>query len=165
MKLLVREISPRTAVSVAVVAIVASFIAGREKPSEPVMAAHAAVEQRNSAPEEVQELNLEKLRRTPPQPGSIDPFAPRSFAPPPPKMADAAPAKPTAPPLPFTYLGKVVDGDKTVVFVARADENYALEAGQTVAGSYRVDKITEAAVNFTYLPMKTRQTLTIPRTE
>ena len=164
MRMLARNVSPRTAAAVVAIAFAASLIVGREKPSGEVMAVHAAIPPR-TIQEEGPELSVEKLRRVLPQPGTVDPFAPRSFAPPPPKMADAPPARPTAPPLPFTYLGKVIDGGKTVVFVARADENYAIEQGQTVAGAYRVDKITEAAVSFTYLPMKTKQTLTIPRTE
>jgi len=67
--------------------------------------------------------------------------------------------------LPFTYLGKVVDGGKTSIFVARGDENYSLEPGQTIGGTYRVDRITDSDVTFTYLPMKTRQTLRIPAGE
>jgi hypothetical protein len=130
------------------------------------MAVAAVVERKAFSEEQGQDLNVDKLRRELPQPGTTDPFAPRSFAPaPPPMAANAPPPKPTAPPLPFTYLGKVIDEGKTLVFVARADENYALEAGQTVAGTYRVDKITDSTVTFTYLPMKTRQTLTIPRAE
>lgn len=165
MRLLTRDITPRTVAAVIAVAVLASFIAGREKPSQPVMAAHAAVDPRPSMNGEGPELDLDRLRRAPSEPGKVDAFAPRSFAPPAPKLADAPPAKPTAPPLPFAYLGKVVDNGKTSVFVARGDENHAIEAGQTIAGTYRVEKITDSAVTFTYLPMKTRQTLAIPRSE
>ena len=163
--LFTRAIPPRAALAVVALALIASVVAGREKPSEPVVTASVSREHKTSTEKEEQELNLDKLRRHLPQTGPADPFAPRSFAPAPPKAASAPPPKPTAPPLPFTYLGKVIDEGKTVIFVARADENYALEAGQTVAGTYHVDKITDAAVTFTYLPMKTRQTLTIPRAE
>jgi hypothetical protein len=164
-RLLTRDISARTAAAVIAVAVLASFVAGRERPSPAVMTAHAAVAPRPVPGEEEQELNLDKLKRALPEPGKVDPFAPRSFAPPAPKLVDAPPPKPSAPPLPFAYLGRVVDNGKTSVFVSRGDENYALEAGQTVGGTYRVDKITDSAVTFTYLPMKTRQTLAIPRSE
>jgi hypothetical protein len=164
-RLLTREISLRAAAVVVAAALLVSFLAGREKPAETVMAAHAAVVAKPYANEEEHELSLDKLRRALPEPGKVDPFAPRSFTPPQPRLADAPPARPSAPPLPFTYLGKVIDNGQTSVFVARGDENYSLEAGQTIAGSYRVDKITDTAVTFTYLPMKTRQTLAIPRTE
>jgi len=156
--LLTRDIPPRAAAAVVALALVASVVAGREKPSQELIEVQKPFQQRL---ENEAELNLDKLRRELPQPGEADPFAPRSFAPPP-KVAHAAPAKPTAPPLPFAYLGKVVDGGKTSIFVARGDENYSLEPGQTIGGTYRVDKITDSDVTFTYLPMKTRQTLRIP---
>lgn len=165
MSLLTRDIPPRATAAVVVLALAASVVVGHEKPSDPV-AVVASIDRSGTIPDKDEtRLEVEKLRRELPRPGGADPFAPRSFAPPAPAPAAhaaAAPARPTVPPLPFVYLGKVVDGAKTRVFVARDDENYALEAGQTVAGAYRVEKITDAAVTFTYLPMKARQTLAIP---
>jgi hypothetical protein len=159
--LLTRDIPPRAAAAVVALALVASVVAGREKPSQELIEVQKPLQQKL---ENEAELDVDKLRRQLPQPGEADPFAPRSFAPAP-KVAHAAPAKPTAPPLPFTYLGKVVDGGKTSIFVARGDENYSLEPGQTIGGTYRVDRITDSDVTFTYLPMKTRQTLRIPAGE
>ena len=162
--LLTRDIPPRATAAVVALALVASVVLGRERPSDPVSI--SLPERSREAPEkEDAALDLDKLRRQLPQPGPNDPFAPRSFAPAPPKMAMAAPAKPAAPPLPFAYLGKVIDGGKTSVFVGRGDENYSIEPGQTIGGAYRVDKITDTDVTFTYLPMKTRQTLHIPTSE
>ncbi|HEX2648641.1 MAG TPA: hypothetical protein VHN19_01740 [Burkholderiales bacterium] len=161
MNLLTRDIPPRAAAAVVALALVASVVAGREKPSQELIEVQKPLQQKL---ENEAELDVDKLRRQLPQPGEADPFAPRSFAPAP-KVAHAAPAKPTAPPLPFTYLGKVVDGGKTSIFVARGDENYSLEPGQTIGGTYRVDRITDSDVTFTYLPMKTRQTLRIPAGE
>jgi hypothetical protein len=166
MKLFNRDIPPRAAAAVVALALLASVVAGREKPADPAPIVQASIDRNPSVQLPDAEIEVEKLKREETAPSSsADPFAPKSFAPPPPKRADAAPARPTAPPLPFTYLGKVIDGGKTVVFVARADENYTLEAGQTVAGNYHVDKITDTTVTFTYLPMKTRQTLQIPASE
>ena len=165
MSLLTRDISPRAALAVVALTLVASVVAGREKPARELVDVRASLPPRASAGESGTDLDLDKLHRELPPPGTADPFAPRSFAPPPPKMAEAAPSKPSAPPLPFTYVGKVIDGGKTSVFVARGDENYSLEKGQTIGGAYRVDRITESAVTFTYLPMKTRQTLHLPASE
>ena len=166
MMFLTREIPPRTVAAVMALALLASILAGREKPSAEVMTAHAAVDRQTTAEVLEKELDIEKLKREPSAAGgtagTADLFAPHSFAPPPPKTA-AAPAAPPGPPqLPFTYLGKVIDGGRTSVFVARGDENYSLEAGQTIAGSYRVERIDDTAVTFTYLPMKARQKLAIP---
>ena len=165
MSLLTRDIPPRATAAVVALALVASVVVGREKPTQEVVDVQRSLHQGSSADESKIELNIDRLRRALPQPGEADPFAPRSFAPAPPKTAHGAPAKPTAPPLPFAYLGKVVDGGKTSIFVARGDENYSLEPGQTIGGTYRVDKITDSDVTFTYLPMKTRQTLHIPASE
>ena len=165
MSLLTRDIPPRAAAVVVVLALVASVVAGREKPTQEIVGVQSSLSQGNPAGEKETELNIDKLHRELEQPGGNDPFAPKSFAPPPPKTAALAPAKPSAPPLPFTYLGKVVDGGKTSIFVARGDENYSLEPGQTIGGAYRVDRITERDVTFTYLPMKKRQTLHLPASE
>jgi hypothetical protein len=87
----------------------------------------------------------------------------KPYAPPPPACPTAAvaPPKPAAPPLPFTYLGQMLDEGKLQVFVARGDNSYSLSAGLTI-DQYRVDKIADGSVTFTHLPSRTRQTLHIP---
>jgi hypothetical protein len=69
------------------------------------------------------------------------------------------PAKPVAPPVPFKYLGQMVDRGQLTVFVARGDELLSLKQGDVVASQYRVDAATEASVTFVYLPLNERQTL------
>ena len=69
------------------------------------------------------------------------------------------PPPPQAPPLPFTYLGKMIDGEQTTVFLTRQDRNYVVRLGDTLDGSYRVEKIEEDRVALTYLPLGTEQTL------
>ena len=106
------------------------------------------------------DIDLARLKRGPGAGTIVDLFAPPVVAPPPGDTPDTPPA-PTAPPLPFTYLGKTIDGDKLTVFVARGEEHYTLEPGRTI-DTYRVEKVTDAAVTFRYLPLGTRQTLAIP---
>lgn len=100
--------------------------------------------------------------------GSIeDLFAPRSWArpeaqpaPPPPVAGpEAPPAAPTAPPLPYKYLGQLREPGRTVVFLARGDDPVMAETGQVIDGDYRVERISETEVEFTYLPLATRQIL------
>ncbi|HZD21194.1 MAG TPA: hypothetical protein VE325_11025, partial [Burkholderiales bacterium] len=89
-----------------------------------------------------------------------DAFAPRNFAPPAP-VAEAqpqAPAKPVAPPLPFKYAGRMTDGDKLEIFLEHGQEFLTVERGQRI-GNYRIDKVTDEQIVFTYLPLKTKQTL------
>ena len=89
----------------------------------------------------------------------VDAFAPRNFSPVVPAQAQAA-AKPTVPPLPFRYIGRMQDGDKLAVFLMNGNESVAVAAGDRI-GDYRVEKVTDAEIVFTYLPMKAKQTLTL----
>ncbi len=92
-----------------------------------------------------------------------DPFQERSWAP---RArsggADAGAASappPQAPPLPFAYMGKLVEDATTTVFLARQDRNYVVRAGDTIDGTYRVERIGDDGLVVTYLPLKIQQTL------
>lgn len=141
---------------VPVVALLASVVAGREKPSLPEFVAPAArLETRL-------ELDLSRLENRAEGEGvKSDPFAQKSFAPPEAKAPERAapPPKPTAPPLPFAYLGKVIEDGKLSVFLARGGENLSVSPGDTIGGEYRVDAVTESEIRFTYLPLRTKQSL------
>ena len=149
---------------VAALAVVtaAGVVAGREKPAlELVEARPAQTEKRTAA---LPEIDLTRLARADaPAPGA-DPFAPKSFAPAPqpqPQQATAR-AAPSAPPLPFTYIGKLTQDGRTEVFVLRGDELISIAAGQQIDAQYRVDAISDARIAFTYLPLKSRQMLELP---
>ncbi|HUQ24771.1 MAG TPA: hypothetical protein VM140_03810 [Burkholderiales bacterium] len=140
--------------AVTVLALLASVVAGRERPAtvaEPVARIDSRVQ--------LGDLDLSKLERAAPgsAPGA-DPFAPKSFAPQQQQQQAAAPAKPQAPELPFRYLGKLIEDGKLSVFLANGEESLTVTAGAKI-GDYRVDKVTESEVQFTYLPLKTRQSL------
>ena len=144
---------------VAAVGALASVVAGREQPSiaavrEPV----AHLEKRLPALEDIDLAKLEdRTNRINEDGAKLDAFAPRNFAPVIPPQAQAA-AKPVAPPLPFRYIGKMVDGDKLAVFLANGNESMAVAQGDRI-GDYRVDKVSDAEIVFTYLPLKTKQSL------
>lgn len=78
------------------------------------------------------------------------------FIPPPPPPA-------SAPPLPFSYLGKYIDNKEIVVFLSSADQNFAVRQGDVVNGNYRIDEITPPTMTITYLPLNQKQTLEIGR--
>lgn len=142
------------------IALLASVVAGREKPSLPEAAGPAArIDTRI-------ELDLSKLEgradgRSSSEGAKSDPFAQKSFAPPEPpaRKRAAPPPKPSAPPLPFAYLGKVIEDGKLSVFLARGGENLTVSPGDTIGGEYRVEAVTDSEVRFTYLPLKTKQSL------
>ena len=150
----------RVGLSIAALALIASVVAGRERPAGPAAepAKHADARVRPS--EDLDIGNLFRSDSEDPRP-AVDPFARRSFGPQ--QAAEAAPpTKPTAPPLPFRYVGKMIEDGKLAVFLSRGEDSYSIHAGQKIAGEYRVDKVTETKVVFTYLPLKTKQILDIP---
>ena len=141
--------------SVAAVGALASVVAGREQPSF-APAPEPKVETRLQASEEI---DLAKLQARVDEGAKLDAFAPKNFSPVEQPQATAAAApKREAPALPFKYIGRVVDGDKLAVFLQNGNESYSVTEGERV-GDYRVDKISDAEIRFTYLPMKTKQTL------
>jgi hypothetical protein len=80
--------------------------------------------------------------------------------PPPPAAPPAAPAPPSAPPMPFTAVGDWTDGNNTMAFLAGPNGLTLAKAGDTIGGSYRVDKITRGHATLTYLPLQQTQQLT-----
>jgi hypothetical protein len=148
------------ALGVIAVTLVAGVVAGRERPAVELPQPRAP----QAAAALDNDLDLDKLRRAEVRAPSKDPFAVMKG--PEPKIraaaaAPEAPAKPTAPPLPFQYVGKWSQGDKSEVLVQRGDELLPIEPGAKL-GDYRVDQITEARVSFTYLPLNMKQTLDVP---
>ena len=161
---------------IAALALVASVVAGRERPAEVVVGPAARVPARIEAREP--DLDLSQLVRpadAAAEAPAANPFARHSFAPKAEPAQQAAARPPTAPPLPFRYLGKMIEDGELAVFLARGDESFSLKAeaatpgkkqpksrGQKLDEEYRVDKVTENRVTFTYLPLKIQQTLEIP---
>lgn len=81
------------------------------------------------------------------------PDARRPASAPPPAQA------PQAPPLPFTYLGRIRSGGTTTVFLARQNRESVARLGDILDDTYRVDKIEETRMVFVYLPTGTQQFL------
>lgn len=115
----------------------------------------------------IPDLDLERLNRAPTETIDNDLFGARSWQPPlppppPPSkpVAIALPA-PTAPALPFRYIGKLIDGNATIVFLAKQSQDYSVKAGDIIENVYRVDQVHDDAIGFTYLPLDTKQVLSI----
>lgn len=88
----------------------------------------------------------------------IDPFRAKSWyvAPPPPP-----PAKPTAPPLPFQYLGKLDEDGEIRVFLNHQGRHLIARVGDIIADTYRVEEISGGRMTFLYQPLKETQVLAI----
>lgn len=103
----------------------------------------------------------------------VDVFAPPAPpAPPPPtveasaaraaQLAALAPPPPAPPPLPFQYLGAMVQAGSVRLFVTRGEREYTLVPGAVIEDVWRVDEVTETSAVFTYLPLGMRQSLNAP---
>jgi hypothetical protein len=155
---------PRRVLAVtALLVAVATVVAGRERPAIE-LPARAALQPARAAAGAMPDIDLAKLERREAAAPQNDPFAARSFAPPPAPRAraaaDSAPsAPPSAPPLPFVYAGKVIAEGETELFVMRGDELIAVAVGQRIDGEYRVDAVSDSSIRFTYLPLNAQQSL------
>src|SRR5262245_39527928 len=69
--------------------------------------------------------NLEQKAARQPVTGA---FEPRSWTPPAPVVKAPPPPPPQAPPLPYTYIGKMMDGAEVVVFLVRQERNYVVRS-------------------------------------
>ena len=150
-----RDLALRAAGIAIGLAALAGVVTGREKPSVELAAAKPA---RQEAPVAA-DIDLSKLERPGIPAAQADPFVPRSFAPPPRTARAEAAEKPVAPPLPFTYVGRLTQDGLTEVFVTRGDELISVAAGRNIDAEYRVDSISASRIAFTYLPLKTKQSL------
>jgi len=84
----------------------------------------------------------------------VPPPPPKYVAPPPPPVI-----VPTAPPLPFTYLGRYGDASARVVILCRGDRVYTVAVGEVIDNMYRVEQAAGGKVDLTYLPLNIRQSL------
>lgn len=93
---------------------------------------------------------------------SNDLFAAQSWyvAPPPPPPRPAVVVAPSAPPLPFAFLGSYARGaDKPVFFLTRGEVVLDVRAGDSIDNVYRVEGVENGSLVFTYQPLKQRQSL------
>jgi hypothetical protein len=133
---------------------------------------HVTRDKPSSAPSTA--LDLQKLQRRPQSEPESDPFGTRDFTPPPPPkpkreasaggpgaMQAPAPPPPQAPPLPFTYMGRLDEDQDTTVFLTAGDRNLVVKPGDVIDNTYKLEQVTQSSVVLTYLPMNQKQTLAI----
>jgi hypothetical protein len=88
-------------------------------------------------------------------------FGSRDFTPPPPP-APAVPATPAGPPpLPFSYVGKMLGEGRWQVFLGRGPEVLVAYQGMVIDGRYRVERVAPPVLTLTYLPLNQQQQLDI----
>lgn len=94
-----------------------------------------------------------------------DPFSVKSWQPPPPPpppaLATAAVvAAPIAPPLPFTYAGRLeVEPGRWVIYLVRGDQTFAVSKGDVFDGVYQFDGVEDGSLLIRYQPLSVTQKL------
>lgn len=89
-------------------------------------------------------------------------FARQDWTPPPPPPAPAPPPPPpSAPPLPYTFIGKSLQDGTWEIYLARGDRTHLVRENMTIDGMYRVDAIRPPVLTLTYLPLNQVQQLNI----
>ncbi len=169
-----RDVPIGAALTVAALALVASVVAGRDEARAPAIVAEPAAAPpppvvREDRPVLTDDLDLDRLNRPKKETAPQDLFASRSWLPAPAAAAaniaaqkPAPPPAPSAPPLPFRYLGQMEDNDRLTVFLERGPEALSASVGDVLDGMYRIDRISESDVQFVYLPLGTKQVLSVP---
>jgi hypothetical protein len=93
-------------------------------------------------------------------------FSPQSWyvAPPPPPPAPVivqAPVAPTAPPLPFAFMGSYRTDGAATYFLTAGDRVYDVKVGDTLDNTYSVDGVKSGQLLLTYMPLKIQQSLAV----
>jgi hypothetical protein len=98
-------------------------------------------------------------------PNAVEDHSPASNIPAPIPVVTSAPVTqpialvPTAPPLPFTYVGKLIQDGKLAVFIGMQGRDMLIKKDETIAQTYHVDDISATEVKMTYIPLQIQQIL------
>lgn len=92
----------------------------------------------------------------------VDIFAVRSWEPPPVAAEIAVETAPQAPPLPFRFLGRIVEADRRPAYLlADGARVVVARVGDPIGADYRVEKYQNGQLLFRYRPMNLRQALDV----
>ncbi len=153
---IVEAAAPRPAEPVAAATAASAALPAEALPTSPPQAAAsapAAGDRSRTIPRASGELfgNLSWLPPPPPPPPPAPP-------PPPPP-----PVVPTAPAMPFGFVGMLEQGGgKPAAFLSRGEALLVVSAGDTIDnGTYRVERLSPNEIVMTYLPLNIQQTLRV----
>lgn len=110
------------------------------------------------------------LQRPSLEPASRDPFAlelpkapPAPKLPPPPPVLVQAPSAPQPPPMNLSFAGRLRNPlGQEIVYVLLGDSSVELHPGLLLANGYRIDAITERAIELSYPPLNYSTRLDLP---
>lgn len=144
----------------------AAWISQEDEAAEPVRATRPVPAQNEAPPardmtEAAADLKLKKLQRETKDEVAADLFEVKSWFVPPPPPKPLPPPPPSAPPLPFAYMGKLIEDGQLTVFLTKQELNYVVKVGDTIDRMYKVEEVTPSMMTLVYLPLNIKQTLMI----
>lgn len=72
---------------------------------------------------------------------------------------------PTAPPLPFQFVGRLHDRSDLQVFLQNGEKIYVVRKGDVIDETWRIERISDKELSLVYLPLRLAQTLSVGSTE
>lgn len=72
---------------------------------------------------------------------------------------------PTAPPLPFQFVGRLDDRSDLQVFLQSGEKIYVVRKGDVIDETWRIERISKEELSLVYLPLHLSQTLSVGSTE
>ncbi|MGJ7550670.1 hypothetical protein [Pseudomonas alloputida] len=70
-------------------------------------------------------------------------------------------AAPTAPALPFQFVGRMGDRDDLQIFLQSGEKLYVVRKGDVIDSTYRLDRVSANELDLVYLPLHQSQTLSV----
>lgn len=68
---------------------------------------------------------------------------------------------PTAPPMPFQFVGRLDDRSDLQVFLQNGEKIYVVRKGDVIDETWRIEGISDRELSLVYLPMHLSQTLSV----
>ena len=111
-------------------------------------------------------LDLDGLRQARAAPPPAELFGAKSWyvappAPPAPPPPPPVIPKPTAPPLPFVFIGRMVEEGQATVFLMKGEIVHMVREGDEIDETYRVRRIEPGRLTLLYLPLQIEQTIAV----
>lgn len=75
--------------------------------------------------------------------------------------APAVAAAPTAPALPFQFIGRIGDRDDLQIFLQSGEKLYVVRQGDVIEDTYRLERVSASELHLVYLPLHQSQTLSV----
>lgn len=72
---------------------------------------------------------------------------------------------PSAPPMPFQFIGKLSDRSDLQVFLQNGEKIHVVRKGDVIDETWRIEGISDVELSFVYLPLHLSQTLSVGSTQ